>query len=357
MMPLRGVDVTQLVTNGQVWVSSHRRRVTIEKPTDVAGFDMMKISPMLLLPVPDSIYRWTSRDSLVLGLMVASLLGPSIAWASEPSGGSRNDAVGSSSQPSRGSADAGPLRIEVDPRIVDAELIPGWIAARHTGIGQHVVVDPGEDAWIAVEVSGATYDYRLEVTAMRGGEPLGDVFAAVACECSGDEMLEALDIEIERAIGQLEAARSVSEPAPVRSVSELEPAKLAPSPMPPDPCHGRKLCWTRVGVAGVGVMGGGVGAVVGGITMVALGRPEIVNRTYLYRNWRPPGYLALGVGGAALIAGAMMLTIDLVRCRKDAVKYGCTARKAGSPRAAVLQLSFGPWMFAGTAGPAMRGRF
>lgn len=100
------------------------------------------------------------------------------------------------------------------------------------------------------------------------------------------------------------------------------------------------------GKAGVAlIVVGGLGAIAG-VTMVALkptyleqGNPE----AFKYRSTDPPGYVALGIGAAALITGAVLLGLD----RKQAKK------RSASKTAALVH----PWMGPQGAGVGVVGRF
>ena len=74
-----------------------------------------------------------------------------------------------------------------------------------------------------------------------------------------------------------------------------------------------------LGKAGIGLMVGGAVVLVGGAVLTAMGEKQDLSadvENTESTNFRPPGYALLGVGGAVLITGAVLLTVDRVRAKK-----------------------------------------
>ncbi|MCA9712049.1 MAG: hypothetical protein KDK70_39805 [Myxococcales bacterium] len=198
----------------------------------------------------------------------------------------------------------------VDPSIDDAALLPTWILERNPDMAERLDV-PGHVQWIAIRISGSTYDYRVTTTALRDGDVVGSAAEPVVCDGNSEALLGVIDEEIKRALLQLE-----SMPAEV-TASEPEP-----EPEPPPPPKQRTTL-TKLGVGGIVTASLGVAGLGTGIAFVALGvRPVDDYPDWVERDHGPPGYALLSVGIAAMGAGAAMLALDLTRCkrRSDAPK-------------------------------------
>ena len=85
-------------------------------------------------------------------------------------------------------ADDGALRVSVAPSIDDAALFPQWIAERNANAEQRLAL-PEHEQWVAIEISGATYDYRITVVGYRDGEVVGATSEPVVCECTSEALL------------------------------------------------------------------------------------------------------------------------------------------------------------------------
>lgn len=289
-----------------------------------------------------STVRSRGRWSLMVGVAIAwSSMWIGRGHAQEP----RDETASPPTVPTE-LASTGPLRVRVDPAITDAELIPGWLVERHPELGTHLRSSSGRERWVAVEVNGALYDYRITVVIMENGEPLVTGSDAIVCECSNDDLFDEVDEEIERLLEELPPER------PTVEDHGDDPVVVA------DPCDGRRPCWTRMGHAGVGVTASGGAIAIGGLVMVLVGRRALADRSAFDEDWRPPGLAALGVGGAALAVGAAVLAIDLARCAKDPVTRRCgSSRPRDRGPELSRRLSAGPWMSRTGAGAALGGRF
>lgn len=229
------------------------------------------------------------------------------------------------------------LRVDVEPGIDDAALLRGWIADRHPGLPE-ALRDPGgtHAQGIAVRIAGSTYDYRVSVTAVRDGEPLGPNAEPTRCECTIEELLEQVDAGIEAAIEQLQAPApsppAPSKPAPLPAppaASTPEVVAPAPSPEPstrePSPVRQLDPRSSRLGPlghAGVGVAVAGAGLSIAGIVLAVRptqirGEPGDVE----IRDFRGGGLGVAVSGGVVLATGVALLVVDRVTVRRRATAW------------------------------------
>jgi hypothetical protein len=243
---------------------------------------------------------------------------------------------------------AGSLRVEVEPRIDDAAQLPGLIEDRS---GAAVAALDGPDAWVRVEIRGATYAYRIVVTPMRGGAPVGEASEPVVCECTSAELLDRVDVEVRRAVEVLER----TPPAPVEPA---EPAVTVGEPQPVASTGGvPPLTW--VGKTGVALVAVGGAGVIAGAVMVAVNRGAPLGEGYGYleRDWRSPtGFVLLGVGGALVVGGVVPLVLDLRRCKRTPGAAGCGEPVGRAGRRSPAWVG-APWVRADGAGVGVTGRF
>lgn len=214
------------------------------------------------------------------------------------------------------------LRITVGPTIVDRSLLPGWITSRNRDLAHEIPVVEGHDQWIAVEIAGATYDYRVSVVAMRDGKPVGSVGEPVRCICNGEKLLTLVDDRIDAAVAELRAVEptEVAEPAavvmPSPPIVQEPPRAVAEADAPRRrPLGALGYTGIAVGVLGAGALGAGIPLAVrpDGLR----GAPPTLERY----STRPPG-IALAVGGGvALATGVTLLIVDGVRRRQRPVAF------------------------------------
>lgn len=299
---------------------------------------------------------------VVLGAaLLASVSLPASASAtrSGPDAPARASSQGPSSVTSKPGAPSDPIRVTVAPGIDDASLIPTWIDDRNATVARELAL-PGHEQWVDVSIAGATYDYRVTVTLMRDGAPLGAPLEPAPCACNTDELLtlvgEQLAIAAERAKStpvKRQEARAETTPR-VEPEPEPEPESESAPTRRPDPR------FTGLGKAGLALVAvGGAGALAGAVMVgVNRGEPLPHGYSYLERDWRnPTGYVFLGVGGAVLVGGVVTLTLDVTRCQRNPNAPGCSqlpeprdGRRARTVRGA-------PWAAAHGAGLSLWGRF
>jgi len=220
------------------------------------------------------------------------------------------------------------LRISVAPSIADAALIPAWLEEHNPGIG-HALARPGHEQWIAVEIDGTTYDYRVTVTAMRDGEPLVPPSDPITCECNSESLLVLLDQEISAAVYRLRAI-------PVAVVAAREPEPTPPAPtltsakgsQSLDAASSRRWSISRLGIAGGATGAFGVLAVGVGIAFAIVEPREIDGWSRFERDFAPLGYALVSVGSAALTGGVAMIVADATRPRGRSRHARTNARRA-----------------------------
>lgn len=251
-----------------------------------------------------------------LALVCAS--GP--AYAAGPSG-----PVGAAAEPE---ASADVLRVEVEPGIDDAALLPGWIAGRHPDLRDDLpALEAAHAQWIAVRIAGSTYDYRVSVTVVRDGEPVGPPAEPSRCECTTEELLEHVDAGIDAALAGLPAA-APSEPAPPAAVVPAAAPTSRPEPGPPEPSpvlakrDGSSRRLGSLGRAGVGMTVAGAGLVAAGIALAVQpkqirGEPGDAE----IRDFRGGGIGAAVSGGVVLATGVALLVVDRVAVRRRATVW------------------------------------
>jgi len=278
-------------------------------------------------------------------LLSASVL-VALAFPAASTAAPSHDAVPAFSAPS---AERGVLRVSVAPEIVDASLISGWIIERNQRIEEQVPSFEGHEQWIAVNITGVSYDYRVNVTPMRDGAVVGAAQPPSVCACNSEALLGLTDDEIARAIEQLQAAPLEPEPESViPPPASNVPAQPRSEPEPPPSMLDRRRI-SGLGIAGAVLTGVGGSAIAGGIAMTVLASRELSNATGLGGNWRPPGVVALSAGGAVLMAGVSMVVADVARCRKTDAPRRCRRRSE--------ELAVGPTLEAGGGGVSIVGRF
>lgn len=234
--------------------------------------------------------------------MSAGALVPGGAWASP------EEAASSSSDES--SAPREPLQVDVERTVTDAELFPEWIRERNPDLEAKYPDADGTDQWIVVDIRGKTYNYRLQITAMREGRPVGAEPRIITCECSSEHLLEVINGGIEKAVVQLKTA----------SVDE-------------DTKRRRKRDGVNLGALGAsGIVLGvvGMGAISVGIPIALRDERTEWNVGRLKKySTRVPGVVVAVAGGVLLTAGIALLVESLSESKVVAVAPTVGLRSAG----------------------------
>jgi hypothetical protein len=233
------------------------------------------------------------------------------------------------------------LEVEVDPKMLQGKAHRSWVEARAGAVLERRAgaVEAGDH--IVVALAGTSYDYRVEIRVLRGGEPLASQPEPFVCEGSSEELLLQVEVAVDDAVDRLIEARQREQTereqaerervARERAAKEEEERRLlAARPYRPG----------GLGLAGAVTLGLGSAAVVAGAIVTARG---VVSPNDLLEplDFHPPGYALLGAGSVVLVTGLGMLVADVVRCKKDRVKCGqrgpLLQRAARASRGVVLR--------------------
>lgn len=207
------------------------------------------------------------------------------------------------------------LRVFVASSIADAALLTQWLEERNSDLSDALLL-PEHEQWIEVRIDGTTYDYVVNVVAMRDGEPLTSPPAPITCECSSGSLLAMLDREISSAVYRLRStplgapaqAPTPTGPTPERASGSQQADATAP--------HPRLWSISPLGVAGAATGAFGLIALGTGSTFVVIEPRQVDGWSKLDRDLAPLGYATLSVGTAALAGGVAMIVVDAVRLRK-----------------------------------------
>jgi hypothetical protein len=178
--------------------------------------------------------------------------------------------------------------------------------------------------WITVRITGSTYDYRVSVAAVHGGEALRQSREPTRCECTTEELLELVDAGIEAASEQLRA-HAQREPVP-KVEAEASEATPASEPEQREPSRGQSTIDAPsrrlgpLGRTGIGVSVAGAGLTTAGVLLAMRpreirGEPGRVET----RNLRDSGIGLATSGGLVLVTGVTLLVVDLVMARRRSI--------------------------------------
>lgn len=209
---------------------------------------------------------------------------------------------------------------EASARFVREDVVAA-LGERH---GIKAVDDRGA-ATVVVKLSWKDYEesvYRIEILAGRPSEPprLVEAFEA---NCINDTALaEAVVSKLGVALEQLEEPAPKDDGGPPQTDpaagTGTEPGHRTASPETTDE-HSRRPLGV-LGRAGIGVAAVGVGALVGGGILFATGErvdsPTGRGPDLQGRDFGPPGVALMATGGAALVAGAVLIVLDRTRASK-----------------------------------------
>lgn len=209
----------------------------------------------------------------------------------------------------------GLIRVEVAPTIADAALYPGWIHNRNPEIAKDFPEAHGHEQWISIVLEGQTYDYRLRVTAMRDGEPVGAVGEMIACECNNAKLMGLVDDGIAAAMEQLRLSSVEMVSMSASSKPDVELQLINGDILLPEHRSRRRL--GPLGYAGIGLGVAGLGALATGIPLYLRAPRGAINRgRYEYISTKPPGIALAAIGSAALTVGIVLTAVDVVRHRR-----------------------------------------
>lgn len=254
--------------------------------------------------------------SLSLCLCAPPLLGPSVAFAAPEE-------------------QAPALEVDVDPALKDAELIQAKLVEEGERTLAIASSARTEDGRIRLTVGGKDFDYTLRVDVERSGSVIETELEPVQCSpCTKTQLVSQSLALLGEAVNAMEAT-APNENASTSSEEDSDPeqqpfqAEVNPRPLPEDDDRARI---GPLGKAGIGVLVVGALAVAGGLPMVIIGEEvssstrEAVDEIDL----RPGGIALLATGGAALLAGSVMLAIDVSRRNKSKLSLTPTFSPTGA---------------------------
>lgn len=303
---------------------------------------------MTARPMPPSKIRGAVLGAVLLA-SASGLPAPASAARLAPDAPASSPSGSPSRTTAKPTSSSGPIRVTVAPGIDDASLIPAWIDDRNPTVARELEL-PGHEQWVDVSIAGTTYDYRVTVTLMRDGAPLGAAQEPPPCACNSDELLALVGDQL-----AIAAERAKSTPAEQREDAVETGPREEPEPKPnlrPDPL------FTGVGKAGLALVGvGGAGAITGAV-MIGVNLRTLPNGYgYFERDWRAPGVVFLGVGGAVLLGGVVTVALDVTRCKRNPRAPGCNQPAEPHDGRRARTFRGAPWASTQGAGVSLWGRF
>jgi hypothetical protein len=214
--------------------------------------------------------------------------------------------------------------LEIDTRILDSDVgtrieaqLAEQLGVPLAGVGYVIAMDPSSTSTVVrirvVAFDADARDYEVEVQASRSGlEPVGGTIVCNAC--SENRLISRI---LEDAPGLLEVEEEAPVVEPVDVEPAVEPTTACRKPWPIGPMG---ISGAVLGVAGI--VGVSVGA-------QRLGKGEDqyfdVARRLETDDYRPAGATATGLGAAVLIAGVVLVVVDVKRRRTANLNYGVQA--------------------------------
>lgn len=275
----------------------------------------------------------TRSGALMRAALLAAAVG--VVTSASPAGAMAPDEGHAGSKPSSRSALSSDslLRIEISPTINDASLLHAWILARSLDATKAIVPRlEGREQWIAVEIAGATYDYRVSAVAMRDGEPVGSASEPVACVCNSDELLTLVDSRISAEAEELRytpigdlAAVIPPPPRPAHPVAVAPSPSLEDEPKRIESNRDGHRSLSAMGYSGIGLGVVGAGTLGAGVALIV--RPDQVRGpagTARRLSTHAPGIAMTVGGGIALASSVVLIAVDLTRDRDRAISLSPT---------------------------------
>lgn len=243
----------------------------------------------------------TTTGSIMVGMVVATLA--RAGWAAEEPTSPRHASmeIDTSDIGEEGPVVKRRVRERTDVVLRGAGVLPARPDATDPMI--HVDVDA---------LQGEEPGYRFELWVSRGGELVGERQTVECTLCTESEIVERVETTVTDVLEQLETQDQGTDAAE----PESEPEPLPPTDPPTDELRPKLSGLGKGGVAMlvVGAAGLGTGAVLAALP------PKVKADDPLYETTtRPPGFVALGVGAAAVVSGVVMLVVDRRRGRADTI--------------------------------------
>ncbi|MBL4686968.1 MAG: hypothetical protein JKY37_20400 [Nannocystaceae bacterium] len=197
--------------------------------------------------------------------------------------------------------------------------IEGWVVdeAREAieSAGHRVADQAAHEIKVSVSWFGTDSMDTLVIVELDGRDP-----AEIKClDCDEEEWLPKVQIEVARLIETLdEPEETAPEPSlpigpPIQSEHKPTPTPPTMNDQPRDEKRIGSLGATGIGLSVSGAIGVGVGL---GLVLRTPGLDGSVGMAREVVDTRTGGYAALGLGGAALVIGATLITVDVVRRRR-----------------------------------------
>lgn len=224
---------------------------------------------------------------------------------------------------------AGRVEVSVAESISEAETTHGWIEERAATVVKEHPLEEGD--LVRIDVRGRAFDYEISMVLLRHGDLLSPEhqLPEIACACGSNEMLdriaEAITAGARTLAEDAQREREEAEKAEKAAQEEAERRKQEEARLAALAVQQTRYRPTKLGRAGIGVLGVGGAVTLSGIIM-AVQPPQRVNgRQALARDWTNPGYALLGIGTTAMVGGLTVLIIDVVRCKKDRARCAASA--------------------------------
>jgi len=200
----------------------------------------------------------------------------------------------------------------------DGKLVRAWANDATVAGLRKAEIDAGDVATgrvLVVELRGREFKYEILVGVRQGEEWLAKA-EPVECKCNPDELVERLTTEVAAVAPKLEVqGEPATEPVPPPTTNG---GGRAPADVGAPPRGEQRRPLAAGGKAGVALLAVGGAATIAGVVLLALppqqdlaDDPERTDET----SYRPVGGAVLGVGLAAVITGAVLLGIDRKRAR------------------------------------------
>ncbi len=234
----------------------------------------------------------------VLGLSLAVAIASIHSTARAAVGAPQRD----NARPGETSGPSTQIEIEVDvaKSIAESEDIRRWVGQRAQSVVDTLPAGSSHRGVVRVTLSGALYDYQVEIQAMRGRKAVGAPITW-PCECSSEELLDKLSETLPEVVGHLEV---VDDPQPLPAPTVVE------APVEVDGGE-RSERLGPAGAAGVVLVSVGVAGVGAGVALWLLGTDvdPVPGRQFERRDYRPFGPPTVATGGGLLLTGAVLLLL------------------------------------------------
>jgi hypothetical protein len=212
------------------------------------------------------------------------------------------------------------LRIDTKALGADADPIANKVQEQAKLVfDQQGVLEPIDDRdpviIVVVERARNSEDpgYVIGLSIEQGEDVVPDSARQSDCSlCTRTELIERIEAELPKLLqlaGQVQVERGAEEGGEEEGGDEGEgPGEGGADPIKPI---------GPLGFAGIGLGVLGLGGVGAGVALAVKGFEPIPNQGGQFKDYRTPGNVILAVGGAALIAGVVMIALDVSKRKKQ----------------------------------------